>query len=190
MAKYLFRCLMALSLLLPAVSAKSLLHSPQRGRSLVARQNGGNDTTQNHPTCACACNPIGDAVNACSAANSTDIFCGCDAYIQSAPPCVACTSTTSDSFTDVAYVQIARALCLCPDVCQGIAEATAICEVGPAGAPCFCPTLLSNDSTACLQCVHKKDPFVGAIYDNFVHSCQIGANFENSKVSEIHMLNV
>src|SRR5215471_7660900 len=47
-------------------------------------------TEQSTDACECACGPIEDAFKSCT--NSTDINCGCDAWINSGPSCSACVA--------------------------------------------------------------------------------------------------
>ena len=144
--------------------------------------------------CGCACGPIGDALQTC--ANSTDINCGCDAWITSGPSCSACVGIVQSEFTSnittgfvntIFGVQIARAFCLCQDACTTVANATYQCGFTGSGIDCTC-SVYERDGPACSSCIKGFDQYAGLMMDNYIASCTSGADFKNCTPSSTHVL--
>jgi hypothetical protein len=159
--------------------------------SLSKRAEKSGQTTD---PCDCACSPVADASKAC--ANSTNLNCGCDAWINSGPSCSACVATVeadsasniTTSFSNAIFgIQIVRAFCLCPDACARIANATY--QFGFAGpdinSTC---SLFELDGPACSTCIKGFDQYAGLIMNNYVASCKTGANFKNCITSPMYAL--
>lgn len=145
-------------------------------------------TTQTTDACECACDPIDNALKACS--NSTDLTCGCDAWINSGPSCSACVAIVETNpgntfnnlttrFSNAIFgIQIARALCLCPDACATVTNATYNCGFSSSGTDCTC-AVYERDGPTCSACIKSFDQYAGLIMDNFIASCTTGADFRN-----------
>ena len=115
------------------------------------------------------CGPILSAFQTCT--NSTDITCGCDAWINFSGDCAACgvLNRGQTSFTLPTETAMIRGFCECPVACANASAALFI--AGPfseTAASQFCGV----DFVVCADCVRGKDVFIAqAITGYFAQLC-------------------
>ena len=108
-----------------------------------------------------------------------DTFCGCSAWINNGAQCATCTAMFTNSTSENPItVQLVRALCLCPDSCESVAQG-AFFKCGLLPNDCLCP-VLAKDGDKCNECIQSKDPWSGLLFDQFIATCK---GFENNATS-------
>ena len=139
-----------------------LAHSPLHDhlkRSLDPRYNLTSDPCNTPLTCGV----IQSAFFAC--ANSTDITCGCDAWINFAGDCAACSVLHAGEtlFTLPTQVGMFRAFCECPAVCDGVVSTILAAGFGEGTAGEVCGTVFVD----CADCVRRTDVYLAQVVTGY-----------------------
>lgn len=162
MTKFLIKLSVALAIFVSCTAA--LLDTP---KDVDISADNGVMFTQRSDPCDCSCGPLNEATDNC--ANSTDTFCGCDAWIKDGVKCVACqASQNTTTFTAPVFQEITLALCLCQKDCPTVADAAFKCGLG---GDCLCSTL-ETEGEKCNNCIKSKDNFAGLLFETFISSCK------------------
>ena len=128
--------------------------------------------TTSDPCCQ-SCNGISHVLAEC--ATSTDIFCGCDEWVATAPICQACifnvNFNTSFTVTPGPALELFWAWCPCQDVCRTTAEA--IFGTGCVATDYACRSkVLATDGKECLECMKSHDMWFSSFFAVWIEQAE------------------
>src|SRR5271167_4020122 len=116
--------------------------------------------------CCKSCAPIGNVLKECPLA-TTDIFCGCDQWVKSAPTCQTCIVNalynTSFAVNPGPTLEIFWTFCQCQSQCRNLASALfspTPCNFGQDNT-CVSQHIVT-DGPKCLPCMERIDPWMAS----------------------------
>ena len=137
-----------------------LAHFPvhQINRSVHPRDTNTTDPCNTPLTCG----PILIAYHSCT--NSTDLFCGCDAWINFAGDCAACGVLYSGQtdFTVPTQVAMIRGLCECQE-CSGVMNTVVTAGFGMETAGEVCAV----EYVGCTDCIRRTDVYLAQVVTGY-----------------------
>lgn len=125
--------------------------------------------------CCKSCGTIAKVLAECPTA-TTDIFCGCDQWVATAPACEACIFNvgfnTSFAMNPGPALELFWSWCQCQKPCRGPAEAIFgnACS-GGTDKTCVSKALV-KDGPACSCCIKKHDDWFASFFDVFVQQAK------------------
>lgn len=120
--------------------------------------------------CCKSCGTIAKVLADCPTA-TTDIFCGCDQWVATAPACEACifnvAFNTTFAMNPGPALELFWAWCQCQKPCRGPAEALFGNTCSGGDGVCVSKALV-KDGPDCSCCMKKVDPWFDSFFDVWI----------------------
>lgn len=156
-------------LLFVAFVSANFIHLPKRD---IILERGASDP------CCKSCATIGKVLAECPV-QTTDIFCGCDDWVRTAPTCQTCIENvafnTSFAVNPGPTLETFWTLCQCQSKCRNIANAIFSPTPCNFGQDNLCVSQhLVTDGVKCLPCIKRVDPWMAS---SFALEIKLAAEF-------------